>query len=253
VTADNRHLVDMTRVLDAFESQCTKFFEPTQGSRVKEQRQELYDNMAQNEVMLRVETAKSKQALHATMVPAEVDAFVRRNPLNTVHEVIIRPVTKLFFDVDEKLDAPVKFNVSAFERAVTARLLASDYDVRDLKMFVSERVDTREKVSYHIAFNIVLPLTLQAIIASQLKRLFPAIDEQLYAVGKTIRVNGSKKIKDGRIDETSLLVSRHDYADTLVTNIDGYKTHENQIALSADKIVNFSTEVPQTWITGHEP
>lgn len=68
-----------------------------------------------------------------------------------------------------------------------------------------------------------------------------------------MRVNGSKKMKDGKLDCSSLLVSRHDYAETLVTNTEGFNTFENQIALSSDKVVNFSTEVPQTWITGHEP
>jgi len=156
VTRENAKCIDLSRLLDGFESQCTKFFEKEAPSKVKEQRNELLSDMADNEVMIRVETVRSKQAMHATMTPVDVEAFVAANQNVTVHEVLVRPIAKLFFDIDEPLDAIKKFDVARFERAVHKRLEADGYDVTDLQCFVSQREDCRKKISFHIAFNIVL-------------------------------------------------------------------------------------------------
>jgi hypothetical protein len=132
--------------------------------------------MAENEVMIRVETVRSKQAMHATMTPGDVESYVAANQNVTVHEVLVRPIAKLFFDIDEPLDAVKKFDVAKFERAVHKRLEADGYDVTDLQCFVSQREDCRKKISFHIAFNIVLQLEAQFLIAKSLKEQFPAID-----------------------------------------------------------------------------
>jgi len=58
ITAANNRNIDLSRVLDTFESQWTKFFVADR-SKVKNERKELVANMSNNEVMIRVETARN--------------------------------------------------------------------------------------------------------------------------------------------------------------------------------------------------
>lgn len=151
--------------------------------------------------------------------------------------------------MDEPLNATKKFDLVRFERAVVQRLEDNGFDAKDLQIFVSQREDTRKKISMHIAFDIVMPLEISKRIAIAMKSQFPAIDIQLYAVGKTLRVNGSKKIGD----PSSVITSRWSLKETLVTYVEGFRTVEEPIALSQVPVINYTTTIEKVFITGNEP
>lgn len=109
--------IDLSQILKEFESQWTKFF-VAERSQVRADRKEIIQQMANNEVMIRVETARNPQAMHAAMTPEETGSFVLAHQDKCCHEVISRPFTKLFFDIDESLTATRKFDLVRFERAV---------------------------------------------------------------------------------------------------------------------------------------
>ena len=64
-----------------------------------------------------------------------------------------------------------------FDRKVRQFLQQNHFDVgNDIKMTLSERVDTTVKYSYHIIYHVVMPLTVVERIATRMQKIFPSVD-----------------------------------------------------------------------------
>lgn len=226
-------------VFDSFESQCKKFFEKE--SRVKSQRKEIIDQIEENEIMVRIETATNKQYSHFCGTPD----FVEQTIKDTVgkyclHEVIHGDKCKLFFDIDIPIKEP-KIDVRLFDKKVRQFLQQNHFEVGDLKMTVSERLDTTVKTSYHIIYHVVMPITVVERIATRMQKTFKSVDLQVYTT-KSLRLNGSLKFKktDKTFDMTSKISSTDPFCDTLVSYTFGYPEIEEPIALTKTNVLNFS-------------
>lgn len=156
-----------------------------------------------------------------------------------------------------------------FDQRVKQFLAKNQFDLPvDMTPIVSERLDTSEKFSYHIAYPIVMPLEVVKRIATRLKgfsalrpgqvestpiqRSLAAIDLQVYTT-KTLRINGCLKFKNKVVDQTSMISSTASFQDTLVSYTHGYPEVSEPIALCKTNILNFNLETSRFTDNEHMP
>lgn len=116
------------------------------------------------------------------------------NSYDSVHEVILSDIVRIFFDIDGK-----DVNIPEFANAVR-RMVGSVGN--HLQIFVAS-AHSENKKSYHITFNVATQLSNIKYIAATLKKDFYGIDLGVYSVGKSLRIPGCNKIdrKNKRIEE----------------------------------------------------
>ena len=130
--------------------------------------------------------------------------MIKNNRQITAQEVIYDDIVKLFFDIDNEA-----IDLHRFERTIKNILSRLTLEVGDLKMFVAQLKDTSKKHSYHITFNVVMPLELIRIVANKaIAILYPLagkrdsegnvikapIDTAPYHINKTLRLPFSHKL-----------------------------------------------------------
>jgi hypothetical protein len=151
----------------------------------------------------------------------------------------------------------VKIDLHRFEKTIKTILSRFAIESGDLKMFVAQRKDTSKKHSYHITFNVVMPLELVRIVASRaISILYPKtgqkdddgnvikapIDTAPYHVNKTLRLPFSHKLnaETGLPELDTVLTTEDAFEDCCITLTDGYRFIPMPLCLSKKPIINFT-------------